>query len=193
MTRTSKTSKAAILDAVEVLLRRAGANGITMDAVAKEAGCAKGLLNYHFRSKRRLLVETLERMAAVRSEPWALAFDTADPREVVDRTWKVVRQEADSGFLRAWTSLASGSDAAIDQAVKNASIRFTAGISADTEKMLARAGLAPAVPAERLGWMLASIVYGMSFNISAGADLTLLGDSYAAAGLGILALAGLDG
>jgi AcrR family transcriptional regulator len=48
-------TRARLLDAAGAVIRRDGAQGLTLDAVAAQAGVSKGGLLYHFRSKRELL------------------------------------------------------------------------------------------------------------------------------------------
>ena len=49
-----------LLDAAAAVVRRDGAQALTLDAVAAEAGVSKGGLLYHFKSKRELLDAMLE-------------------------------------------------------------------------------------------------------------------------------------
>ena len=48
-------TRAKLLDAAATVIRRDGAQALTLDAVAAEAGVSKGGLLYHFASKRALL------------------------------------------------------------------------------------------------------------------------------------------
>src|SRR3954466_14733340 len=48
-------TRARLLDAASAVVRRDGAQALTLDAVAAEAGVSKGGLLYHFRSKHELL------------------------------------------------------------------------------------------------------------------------------------------
>jgi AcrR family transcriptional regulator len=54
-------TRARLLDAAVAVVRREGAQGLTLDAVAAEAGVSKGGLLYHFASKRRLLDALVQR------------------------------------------------------------------------------------------------------------------------------------
>ncbi|MCC8165564.1 MAG: TetR/AcrR family transcriptional regulator [Planctomycetes bacterium] len=56
-----KSSKDAILDATERVIRRQGMAGTTLEAVAAEAGLSKGALFYHFKNKKDMLLQLLER------------------------------------------------------------------------------------------------------------------------------------
>jgi AcrR family transcriptional regulator len=72
--RTSKTRN-RLLDAAGHVVRRDGAQALTLDAVAAEAEVSKGGLLYHFKSKRELVEGMVER--------WLKEFehdiDQADP------------------------------------------------------------------------------------------------------------------
>ncbi|MFC2249096.1 TetR/AcrR family transcriptional regulator [Labrys portucalensis] len=57
-----------VLDAAEAVVARIGPAGLTIDAVAKEAGITKGGVQYCFGTKDGLLKAMLER--------WAAGFDT---------------------------------------------------------------------------------------------------------------------
>jgi AcrR family transcriptional regulator len=59
MARASR--RAALLDAAVLVIRRDGAQRLTLDAVAAEAGVSKGGVLYHFASKRALIDGLLER------------------------------------------------------------------------------------------------------------------------------------
>ena len=56
-----KSSKNAILDALERVIARQGLAATTIEAVAAEAGVSKGGLFYHFASKRDLLLRLMDR------------------------------------------------------------------------------------------------------------------------------------
>lgn len=53
-----------ILEAVTDLLAREGISGVSMRAVAREAGVALGLVNYHFEDKTTLIKAALRRVEA---------------------------------------------------------------------------------------------------------------------------------
>jgi AcrR family transcriptional regulator len=62
-----------LLDAAAAVVRRDGAQALTLDAVAAEAGVSKGGLLYHFASKRELL----DAMLAGWLEEFAAEIETA--------------------------------------------------------------------------------------------------------------------
>ncbi len=57
-------TKDRLLDAAAVVVRRDGAQALTLDAVAAEAEVSKGGLLYHFKSKRDLVEGMIERWMA---------------------------------------------------------------------------------------------------------------------------------
>src|SRR3954470_13794598 len=64
-----------LLDAAAAVVRREGAQALTLDAVAEEAEVSKGGLLYHFKSKRDLVEGLIERwMAEFQRE-----IDSSDP------------------------------------------------------------------------------------------------------------------
>ena len=69
-------TKDRLLDAADVVVRRDGAQALTLDAVAAEAEVSKGGLLYHFKSKRDLVEGMVERWMA----DFQREIDEADPR-----------------------------------------------------------------------------------------------------------------
>jgi AcrR family transcriptional regulator len=188
MPRSKQKSRESILEAVESVLRKRGAHSTTMDTVATEAGCAKGLVHYHFDTKQKLLVEAVSRIAKTRETAWNEAFDTPDPQEAVDRTWSLIRKEADSGTLRAWSSLVALGDPEVDRAVSIAAAALRELMAEGTERLFEATGVEPGVPTREMGWLLAAVVHGVTFHAASGADLSVLENAYAAAWLGLLSL-----
>jgi AcrR family transcriptional regulator len=65
------SARERLLDAAVAVVRRDGAQALTFDAVAAEAGVSKGGLLYHFRSKRDLLDALVRRWL----EGWQAELD----------------------------------------------------------------------------------------------------------------------
>ena len=55
MTKNSSQTKSKLLEAAAQVVKEKGASGLTLDAVAKQAGVSKGGLLYHYPSKSALL------------------------------------------------------------------------------------------------------------------------------------------
>lgn len=99
---TSADKRERILEAVLAVLARDGISGVTMRAVAREAGVALGLATYHFEDKDSLVEPTpgaepgeVERRAnetlIVQNWAWLTSVLVPDPDTV---TGSVARTEA---------------------------------------------------------------------------------------------------
>jgi AcrR family transcriptional regulator len=87
--------QARILQAVIDLLARHGIGGVSMRAVAREAGVALGLVSYHYEDKSSLIRAALHRME---EQDLALVEPDADlPPE--KRLRQALRQVADPAYL----------------------------------------------------------------------------------------------
>ena len=186
---SSKQSKESIVKAADALVRRKGATGITVDQVAKEAGCAKGLVHYHFKTKRGVLEAVAEGLSSDRQAAWAEAFRAADAAEAIDRTWSLLTSESDDGTIRAWGSLFGTASVLPDEAVSQAQEGFAAALGASADALLRDLALVARIPPSEIGWLLGAVVHGMGFQILGGGDRQELEGAYAAAWLGILSLA----
>lgn len=91
-----------IISAATGVLIQQGLNGWTVDEVARKAGCAKGLVNYHYRSKQQLL----ERIAELlREDRWAKRHAASKGSKPLDLLWQTLINEVGSGRFSAWLSL----------------------------------------------------------------------------------------
>lgn len=91
-----------ILSAATAVLIQRGLNGWTVDEVARKADCAKGLVNYHYRSKQQLL----ERIAELlREERWDKRLRAVKDPKPLDQLWQTLINEVGSGRFSAWLSL----------------------------------------------------------------------------------------
>jgi len=96
--------KDTILNAAVRVLVRNGLNNWTVAEVAKEAGCAKGLINYHYRSKQALLQQAA---ATLRDDRWTRrqAAVATEGTGALDRLWAALLEEVQTGRFAAWLSL----------------------------------------------------------------------------------------
>ena len=73
------------LQLIRATVRSVAKNGLsdtTMATVAREAGLSQGIINLHFQSKERLLIETLRYIADEYNTSWEKALDGAEPSTV---------------------------------------------------------------------------------------------------------------
>lgn len=71
-------TRAHLLDSTLKVIAQRGLHGVTMRAVAEEAECALGLLNYHFDDKDALIVEAYRSVAAKLMSTAGVDVDVAE-------------------------------------------------------------------------------------------------------------------
>lgn len=96
--------KDAILGAAIEVVALHGLNNWTVGEVANRARCAKGLVNYHYRSKQELLAQVAETIRDDRAAH-RLAAVQASGAQALDRLWETLTREMESGWFAAWLSL----------------------------------------------------------------------------------------
>jgi AcrR family transcriptional regulator len=101
--------KDSILAATIAVLADEGLNGWTVEEVAERAHCAKGLVNYHYRSKQFLLARAAESLRDNRQARRLAAFQTSGAASL-DRLWQQLTEEIESGWFAAWLALASAEE-----------------------------------------------------------------------------------
>jgi len=80
--KRTATKQERQLQLIRATIRSVAKNGLadtTMSTVAREAGLSQGIINLHFQSKDRLLVETLRYIADEYKTSWEKALDDAGP------------------------------------------------------------------------------------------------------------------
>jgi AcrR family transcriptional regulator len=108
-TEAAVDTRTRILEAARKVLAERGYDGATMRAISAEAGVAVGLANYHFRSRRQLLVEVI----ATSREHFLGEFDARLPEAAGPQA---VRRMAEVGaglldLMPEWYSLFADLDA----------------------------------------------------------------------------------
>jgi len=93
-----------IIDAATRVLTREGLDGWTVEAVATEAGCAKGLIHYHHGTKAKLLAEVAQQMSQRRLDQRQRALEHPGAAGL-DALWEVLLRDVSSGRTAAWHSI----------------------------------------------------------------------------------------
>jgi AcrR family transcriptional regulator len=101
--------KETILGAAIEVIAVHGLNNWTVEEVANRAHCAKGLINYHYRSKQALLKRAAETLRDDRAAHRLAAIQVSGTR-ALDRLWDTLLQETESGWFAAWISLLAADD-----------------------------------------------------------------------------------
>jgi len=101
--------KDTILTAAIEVVALHGLNNWTVEEVANRAHCAKGLVNYHYRSKQELLQLAAETLRDDRAARRLAAVQTKGT-QALDRLWAALTQEVESGWFAARLSLLAAED-----------------------------------------------------------------------------------
>lgn len=101
-----ETRRQQLIDATIDSLAKRGYAETTMADVAEGAGLSRGIVNFHFESKDKLLVATLQFMADEYASHWRAALDRAGPSPA-DRLAALVEADFDRAIcnkrkLAAW-------------------------------------------------------------------------------------------
>lgn len=88
------------------MLASSGLTDWTVENVAAKAGCAKGLVLYHFGSKQALINQIAAEVVTARWSALATAL-RLPPAKAIDRLWEHLSGEVASGRFRLWLSLAA--------------------------------------------------------------------------------------
>jgi AcrR family transcriptional regulator len=179
-----------MIAATERLLKKKGAGAPTLDAVARETGCAKGLVAYHFASKAALLAAAAEDLGRQRVGRWEAAFQSPGPEAAIRSTWELIQTESRDGSSAAWATLRVEQDRVTVQAVNQHVTDFGLQLARGVEGLLRAMSVAARVPVAELGWYLAAVVQGMETLLEAGAEPEQIQGAYAAAWLGLFSMTG---
>jgi AcrR family transcriptional regulator len=189
MARDGVEARAKILKCAEELVRKKGANVVTVEGVAKAAGSAKGLVHYHFKTKKGLLTAVTEHLTKSRIEHWSAAFEAESPGEAIDRSWALLTEESRDGTLKGWLTLLGARESLIDQSANNVLREFRNSVGTALLRLLEEdMGLRPTVSPTEVGSLMVAVIDGMGLQLLGGADTEELQGAYAAAWLGLLSL-----
>jgi AcrR family transcriptional regulator len=104
--------KLRIVEASERVLIEQGLEGWTVEGVAREAGCAKGLVHYHHRTKSALLVATGIRLAIRRLQRVSASLSLRGTA-ALDALWDAILAGVRSGEAQARLALLASREATV--------------------------------------------------------------------------------
>lgn len=95
-----------LINATIESLSKRGYADTTMADIADGAGLSRGIVNFHFESKDKLLIATLQHMADEYTEHWSREYERAGPR-AANKLWAMVAADFDRRIstkqkLAAW-------------------------------------------------------------------------------------------
>lgn len=105
MARDSVATRRRILESALQLLRTRGIDDFSVEAVARGAGVAKGLVIYHYRSRAHLLRQCGSALHADRRDRLRRARESVPGIGGIDACWDELRRQTADGTTRAWLGL----------------------------------------------------------------------------------------
>lgn len=181
-------ARAEILEAAILELRDRRGGDVTVESVAKRAGCAKGLVHYHFKRKDQLLSAVAARLWSDRAAAWERTLRGDDPKRAINAAWKLLSDEAADGITIVCAALGMRSEELVVQSVSSGRSAFAGALTDGVSALLARMGLEATVHAEELGMLLAATAEGLGLHLGGGARRKDLEQAWAAFWVGLLGL-----
>jgi AcrR family transcriptional regulator len=109
---TNEITEASIL-----VLASAGMDDWSIAAVAREAGCAKGLIHYYFRSRADLLAAMARAILSARHTRRIVAL-SSEGTAAIDALWGAITSEVTDGTFAALLGLSAVKDPAVREALR---------------------------------------------------------------------------
>jgi AcrR family transcriptional regulator len=103
---SKETRQQQLIEATIDSLAKRGYSDTTLANVADGAGLSRGIVNFHFESKEKLLISTLQFMSDEYANHWNAALEKAGPG-AADKIWSLVNADFDRKIctkrkLAAW-------------------------------------------------------------------------------------------
>ena len=181
-------SRTMLLETASALLRERGASKVSIAAVADAAGCAKGLVHYHFKNKANLWDSVADHLAASRAAAWSDALYAETASEAVAASWLLLTEESANGVGRAWFSMLGPDTPIAGQSVSKVDAVFREAIAGSLTALLDGLGVRLRVPLAEVAALLISVIDGVGLQLLRDDPSPDLENAYAAAWLGILSL-----
>jgi len=164
--RDSASTRQAILEATEQLMREEGYAAVSSRRVADRAGLKSQLVHYHFGTMDELFLAVYRR---AEEDYLAQLLQALTAPQPISRLWKFSR-EADTGLVAEFIALAIHRKAVRDE-IARSNDRVRAIQSAVLSKALTQAGIsAEDLPAEVLAFLIAALSRTLVTETALGAS-----------------------
>jgi len=187
MARPSSDVQARILGAIDKQLR-AGESVLTIEKVAAETRCAKGLVTYHFKTKAGLLTAAAAKLFQERDERWRAALSAATLDDAIRQSWTLITGDVATGFWRAQASLSAIRDNLTVQTVNNYAESFANLLATLVGALLDEMGLRPSITTDELGHLVSAGIQGFGMQLLCGLSAEHVEGAYAALWVAVLSL-----
>lgn len=181
-------AKARILEAATRVLMADPGTAATIDQIAAAAGCAKGLVHYHFKTKDALFGEVANRLWADRARAWREALSRREARDALDAAWKLLRAESADGRLAASASLGLTRSIAAGRSVREGRAGLVRALTDGLVHLFEHMERSAAVPPSEIAALLAALIDGLGLQLASGEKPEQLEPAWAAFWAAVLSL-----
>ena len=169
--------KNEILAAAKSVLVKKGLAAWTIEDVAREARCAKGLVNYHYKTKVNLLAQVGASLREDRVGRRLAALEN-EGATALDALWNTLTSEVRTGELSAWLALSALPDPAVHHGLRSQ--------EREVSKLEEAANRAFSVSDSTMGVMLDAVLTGFQMALLNGQEDVVVREAYHRFWLGIL-------
>jgi AcrR family transcriptional regulator len=184
----SEAAKARILDAARRVLTTDPGAAATIDQIAAAAGCAKGLVHYHFMTKDALLGEVATQLWATRAHAWREALSRPEAGDALDTAWKLLRSEAADGSLTASASLGLSRSIMAGRSVRDGRAGLVRALTDGLVHLLGHMHRSATVPPSEVAALLAALIDGLGLQLASGEKADQLESAWSAFWAAVLSL-----
>jgi TetR/AcrR family transcriptional repressor of bet genes len=185
---TAEAAKLRIMDAAIRVLTTEPGSAATIDRIAEAAGCAKGLVHYHFKTKDALLATVAARLWSDRAQGWREALSKREPSEALDTAWSLLIAESADGRLAASASLGLSRSDLAGRAVKEGRAGLQRALTDGVVHLFEHMARTAAVPPTELAALLAALIDGLGLQLASGERPEQLEPAWAAFWAAVMSL-----
>ena len=161
-----------ILAAAAECVPSLGAAGVSLQAVADQAGVSKALIHYHFKDRDALLARLIDWLTLDVLEREEAALADATAATVLDTFWQVLDGDLTSGRLRALVELSHERGEVVREAAVRSRAARCQQTSLTIERIFAALSLRPRVPAALIASVTLTFVDGLAIEAAVNPDAT---------------------
>jgi AcrR family transcriptional regulator len=169
--------KSEILAAAKSVLVKKGLAAWTIEDVAREARCAKGLVNYHYKTKANLLAQVGESLREDRLGRRLAALEN-EGATALDALWNTLTAEVRSGEMAAWLALSALQDQAVHHGLRSQ--------ERELRRLEDAANRAFGISDPTMGQLIDSVLAGFQVALLNGHEDQLVREAYHRFWLGVL-------
>jgi AcrR family transcriptional regulator len=159
-----------ILAAAAECVPALGAAGVSLQAVADQAGVSKALIHYHFKDRDALLARLVDWLTLDMLEREEAALADARATTALDTLWQLLDADLRSGRLRALVELGHERGELVREAARRSRDARRQQTALSAERIFAALALRPRVPAALIADVTLAFVDGLAVDAGVTPD-----------------------